>query len=109
MRTNLTRVLRIIQEFRKHDPELQTQAAQMFLEIALNEGRAVTEIAERIDVAGATASRNIHLLGHKHRSGRPGLGLVEQRVDPQDNRRSLVYLTKKGKLVAETLAGYIGD
>lgn len=106
---NVSRALRVIQEFRKHDPELQTQACQAFLQIAGQEGISIQELARLISTAGATASRNVALLGPRHRSGRAGLGLIEARTDPADNRVRRLYLTSRGRVLAETFRAITGE
>ena len=105
---NVSKVMRVIQEFRRHDPELQTQACQAFLIVAGQEGITIRELALLLGMSGATASRNVAMLGEKHRAGGPGLGLVVPRPDPADSRMKRVHLTPKGRTLAETLIAITG-
>ena len=61
------------------------------------EGKAgPDELARKMGVAPAVASRHISDLGDMDRYKRPGHGLVEQRMDIMDRRNRPVRLTPKG-------------
>jgi DNA-binding MarR family transcriptional regulator len=47
-------------------------------------------------VSQASVSRAIAALGELHRLGKPGYNLVETHEDPEERRRKIVFLSKKG-------------
>jgi DNA-binding MarR family transcriptional regulator len=99
----LDQARKMIVEFRKLDDVMPTQAAEMFLLIALEPGKRVSVYGEELGVAQSTASRNVQYLSDLHWKKRPGLGLVETTPDTFDARMKLVRLTAKGRRVAQAL------
>ena len=78
---------------------------RLFLGVALAEGSTVTELAEAADEAVSMASRTLAILGKHGRGTRPGLNWVEERPDPDGDRRvSVIYLTKGGNQVLNRAA-----
>ena len=65
------------------------------------QGMKQAELAERMDVAPISLTRQIDLLQAE--------GLVERRQDPQDRRCYRVFLTDAAAPVLETLQGLAGD
>jgi DNA-binding MarR family transcriptional regulator len=96
-------LMRVLEEFRKLDPDLPIQYALSFLTLATNEGLSLGELATRLGIAQSSASRNVAALSAWHSFGKPGLDLVEAREDPRERRRKLVTLTSKGHALVETL------
>ena len=105
----LGRVYRIIEEFRKLDPEIPSQAINAFLYIVLHEGCSVKDIGEALNLRQSSASRNVALLSKMHRLGKPGLGLIEAKEDPRDRRWKTVNLTARGRRFLEDLDIHIGE
>lgn len=107
------RMIQIINEFRKLDPELQAQAMMIYLKIVkhseLNEEISMKDIQHWSGLANSSISRNIALLGDVNRHGEPGLLLVKSYPDPLDRRRSLCKLTAKGKAVWQTISNLVGE
>lgn len=99
----LAQARKMIVEFRKLDDVMPTQAAEMFLLIALDPGKRVSVYGEELGVAQSTASRNVQYLSDLHWKKKPGLGLVETTTDTYDSRMKLVRLTPKGKRVADAI------
>jgi DNA-binding MarR family transcriptional regulator len=97
------RLLKVIDEFRKLDPDMQMPMAASFLLVALNEGISRTDVMDRLGVAGSTATRNLMGLMEQGRLGRPGHGLVDQKVNPEERRWRMHYLTPKGRLVLRSM------
>ncbi|MFD2261621.1 MarR family winged helix-turn-helix transcriptional regulator [Lacibacterium aquatile] len=95
--------MRVLEEFRKLDPDLPIQYALSFLTLASNEGLSLGELASRLDIAQSSASRNVAALSAWHSFGKPGLDLVEAKEDPRERRRKLVTLTPKGHELIERL------
>jgi DNA-binding MarR family transcriptional regulator len=93
-------VFRVIEEIRKYDPELPTQTANTLLYIILHEGTpscSMAGIAEALNLAQSSVSRNVSALSAVHRNRRPGMGLVETVIDPLERRRRIIRLTRKGR------------
>jgi DNA-binding MarR family transcriptional regulator len=76
-----------------------------FMLVASAEGKTVSELAKIAGVNLAKMSRSLADLSSVNRYGAPGLGLIEQRVDIQDNRFMRSRLTEKGR----TLVGQIAN
>jgi DNA-binding MarR family transcriptional regulator len=102
-RDEIAILMRILEEFRKLDPDLPIQYALSFLTLASNEGLSLGELATRLGIAQSSASRNVAALSEWHSFGKPGLDLVEAKEDPRERRRKLVTLTPKGHALVETL------
>ncbi|WP_105102009.1 MarR family winged helix-turn-helix transcriptional regulator [Microbulbifer pacificus] len=66
-----------------------------------NQGMKQAELAERMDVAPITLTRQIDLLQAE--------GLVERRPDPQDRRCFRIFLTEAAAPVLDTLHLLAGD
>ncbi len=99
----LSKLMRVLEEFRTLDPDLPIQYALSFLTLAQNEGLSMGALAQRLAIAQSSASRNIAALSDWHSFGKPGLGLVEAREDPRERRRKRVSLTAKGHAFAHRL------
>jgi DNA-binding MarR family transcriptional regulator len=94
-------VIRVLEEFRRFDPDMPIQYALSFLTIAQNEGLSMGDLAQRLGIAQSSASRNIAALSRWHSFGKAGHDLVEALEDPRERRRKIVSLTAKGhQLVA---------
>lgn len=103
MDKDLVRILNIIEEFRKLDPELPSQMGATFVLVAARPGITMKDMAEILGISQASCSRNVAALSKWHRLNKPGHDLVEAMEDPIERRRKIVKLTPKGKRVAETL------
>ena len=67
-------------------------------------GIDAAKLGEATDSSSSTISRNIRILGALHYDKqRPGLGLVSVELDPSDNRRRIVRVTKSGMELVRTL------
>lgn len=108
-RRRLTYVSRLIEGFRSADPEMPMQTAATLMIIALNEGCTLVDITERLGMASSSASRNVSYLSKVHRLGKPGLNLVETRVDVMDRRRKHHHLTPKGRALVTRLLETMED
>lgn len=102
-RRALNRLLRVLEQFRSLDSEMQMPQAVTLLTIALNEGISLSDLTERTQQATSSASRNVASLSALHRKGKPGHGLVVNREDPAERRRKQHLLTPKGKAFIEQL------
>jgi DNA-binding MarR family transcriptional regulator len=103
------RLILIIEEFRKLDPEMQAQTMMTLLLVAAKPGIQMKEMQERLGIARSTMSRNVAILSsHGYRAGYPGYALIEAREDPTDRKSKQVFLTAKGKRFLESIQSYLG-
>ena len=113
--TNLSRkeqraarkALAAIQLFRELDGDMQMPMAASFLLVALNDGVSRTEVMKALGVAGSTATRTLMGLMESGRLGRPGHGLIDQRVNPDERRWRMHSLTPSGRRFLKRLAKII--
>lgn len=96
-------LIKVIEEFRKLDAEMPMQTAAVFLNVVLNPGVTMKDLADRCGISQASTSRNIAALSKWHRLGKAGHDLVEAVEDPAERRRKIVNLTAKGKRVAASI------
>lgn len=95
--------LKMLEEFRKIEPDMPLQMAATFLTVANEEGITMKTLGERLGISQSSCSRNIAALSKFHRLNKPGHDLVCATEDPVERRRKIVKLTPKGKRVAEAL------
>lgn len=102
-REAISRTLRVLEQFRELDSEMQMPQAVTLLSIALNEGISLRELTERTSQAMSSASRNVASLSAVTRHDKAGHGLVVNREDPIDRRQKQHHLTAKGRRFIERL------
>lgn len=98
------KLLAAIQTFRELDGDMQMPMAASFLLVALNDGVSRREVMEELGVAGSTATRNLMGLMEAGRLGRPGHGVIDQRVNPDERRWRMHSLSPKGRRLMKRLA-----
>lgn len=103
----IVRALRLVRMFRTQSSDMPMQQADVLMTVADNPGVAMSDLATQLDLSQASISRNVAALSDLHRKGEAGLGLVEARVDPDDTRRRLLFLTQKGKMFVTLLVRQI--
>lgn len=99
-------LLRIIEEMRKFDSQLESQAIAIYFYVGLyggQEGITMQDIAEALDLAQSSVSRNVMKLSITNRYRVSGIDILEAYEDPIERRRKLVRLTPKGKRVWKSL------
>lgn len=99
-----TNKLNVLEEFRKIDPEMPIQMAVVFLNIASDEGLNMTELYKRSGISQSSVSRNVAALSKWHRLNKAGHDLVVTKEDPNERRRKVVFLTNKGRILADAIA-----
>lgn len=98
--------LKFIQGVSSLEPEMPLQQLHCLLVIAQSEeGLSLTDIAQKVGIGLATASRYIAALGKQNRHREEGLLLIESFEDPMERRKKVIRLTKKGKITVEKLVG----
>lgn len=100
----LSEAITIVRIFKQLDQYMTAQAMEIFLQVALDEGLSIVDIEKRLTVNRATASRSVQYFTDLYKPGQPGLGLMRTVKHPQDRRMKEVYLTSKGKTLAEVIA-----
>jgi len=96
-RTYINCQLEVLKELRQINPEIGIQTLSVFFLIAKEEGIGVMEIAEKLDISGASASRNVNLLSKDKKYGVKGFGLVVSDYDIHERRRKVVTLSPAGR------------
>ena len=94
--------------FRVFDPtHFYLHHVLVFLVVATADPAPVTyeEVMEELDLNNSSVSRTLNALSDLHRSGEPGLGLVDIDRDrrPGQGRRYVARLTSKGKALAKQI------
>ena len=85
------------------DDAMPIQQLAVFLAIARREGLSIAELAKALGLGRSSASRNVAALGDLHWQKKPGLYLVEDRIDPMELRKKQIYLTPKGRRLLEQI------
>ena len=99
-------LLKIIEEMRTFDSQLEAQAISVFFYVGVyggKEGIKMQTIADETGIAQSSISRNANKLSEINRQKRAGIGLLQIFPDPIERRRRLVRLTAKGRRVFQTL------
>ena len=94
--------LSVLQRFQSLNSEFPLQYAVCLLEIALNEGLSLTDLATKTNMALSTVSRIVGALSTQRQQGIP-YQLVEARVNPNNRRQKEIYLTSQGRSFVKTL------
>jgi DNA-binding MarR family transcriptional regulator len=102
MEKTTSKLLSLLREFQKIDPEFPLQYAVCLVEIHLDEGLSLTHLAEKTGMALSTVSRIIGALSKHRQKGAP-YGLVKVAVSRAERRRKELSLTAKGKAIMHTL------
>lgn len=98
----LQKIQKTLQELGTIDPEFPLSWASVFIDIAMNEGCALKDIAERTDISMSVMSRTVGALSNYRRMGKP-YGLVVVKMAKDDRRRKELFLSAKGKKLIDAL------
>lgn len=104
-----SKVIRLFEEFRKFDSGMPIQTAITFCMVANNEGISMKELQEKMGYSQSSCHRNVTALCKYDRFNKPAHDLLYKADDPMEHRRKLVFMTPKGKRVAETLKSIVGE
>lgn len=97
---SLSRIVRIIAEFRRMSPGLPATYIDAFLAVALNPGHGPTEYARMVGTSQPIMSRTLLEIGEQARLRDEPLHLVVSRRHPESRRQIQYYLTAKGYALA---------
>src|SRR5688572_443395 len=92
----------ILEDLTGIDPEFPIQWALVFTRIAQEEGSSLKDIAEKTGISMSVMSRTIGALSNARRMGKP-YGLVIVRHARDDRRRKELFLSPRGKKLAEVI------
>lgn len=110
MSLELVKAIRLIEEFRKLDSEMQAQTMLTLLYIAQRNDQqipvTVKEVGEFLGITSASASRNIAALSKFSRHNKAGHDLINTYENPERRIEKFIELTPKGKRVTETIKEY---
>ena len=98
-------VIRVLEEFKKIDPDITLPSMLAFLYAAEQDNRSGNQygIDQRLNMSGATASRAIaHWLDYK-RPRVAGHNMMESTPDPEDRRFKMITLNRRGLLFIEKI------
>lgn len=87
-----------------HEMPLQ-QARCLFVIAQSEEGMSLSDIAKKVGIGLATASRYISALGKINRKKEDGLQLIESFEDPMERRKKIIRLTPKGRIAVRKITG----
>ena len=105
----LRKLQKAVDAMRLLDPTMPLQTLTAFLLIAFEEGQSITQIGNKIGISQSSTSRNISSLSSWSWKKTKGLELIEYRQDPMNLAVKNVYLTNKGKRLAEIMAGSLKE
>ena len=81
----------------------------VFLTVALDEGKSVGSYARALGIKNRlTMSRFLKHIGRKGRNGNDGLELVTSRPDPSVYQGTQIFLTAKGRTIADQISRELG-
>jgi DNA-binding MarR family transcriptional regulator len=99
----LTELLRRVEALRDVRGEMPLQMVSVFLVIAMKPGILQRDLPEMVKLSQSSVSRNIQALCATDSQGKPGLGLVEQRIGSLGGRTPALHPTRAGKELASRL------
>ena len=96
-------LLRVLHMFMKLDSsqEVPLQSMAVFWYVATYQNCSKKDIEDHFKMSKASTSRITDYISRYHRLGKPGLGLISKEQDPNDKRKTLLKLTRKGKDLIE--------
>lgn len=99
----LAKMMGALEPFRTIRPTMPLQYVYSFLLVALDEGLGVNEYAKKAGVSPSVMSRHLLDIGERSRYMEEGFGLVTYRQNPMELRKHEVFLTPKGRALANNI------
>jgi len=107
MSLKLNRLMRVVEEFRKLDPEMPAQTILAFLFIAERNAAevpvTVKDVGDYLGLSSASASRNVAALSKISRHRTSGHDLIMAYENPERRIEKFIKLTPKGKRVIDSI------
>lgn len=95
-------------------PEINASLINAFLGAAISQPTnpeetppTIIELARFLETPYNSMSRHCRYLSDIERPGKEGAGLVEVRMNPDNRREKLVYLTPQGEVLRDKLLGLL--
>lgn len=108
MNGRLNKILTLLRELQKIDPEFPLQYAICLCEIAMDEGLSLTALSQRAGMPLSTVSRIVGALAQNRQRGIP-YNLVRVAHSAAERRKKELCLTALGKAVIGGLSGIIDN
>ena len=110
-RKPLRALLAALMPISDRDSHIPLAWIKTLLLVALDEGKGVAHYARAANVHRAIMSKFLHCIADKKglHYDKPGLGLVEVKIDPVRADRRQVFLTKEGHAVVATIIACLGS
>ena len=88
-------------------PQIRISQIEMLCQVGINEPMSLSDLGHKCDISISGISRAMDVLGTKGRKDGKGTALgwieIEDKVD--DDRTKQLWLSRKGRVVMETLLG----
>ena len=81
--------------------QVPLQSMAVFWYVATYQNCSKKDIEDHFKMSKASSSRITDYISRYHRLGKSGLGLISKEQDPNDKRKTLLKLTRKGKDLIE--------
>lgn len=109
-RRPLSALLAALKPISDRDSHIPVAWIKTLLLVALDEGKGVAHYSRAAKVHRTIMSRYLHCIGDKkRRDDKPGLGLVEVKIDPVRADRRQVFLTEEGHAVVAAIIAQFGS
>jgi hypothetical protein len=109
-RRPLHALLAALKPISDRDSNIPAAWIKTLLLVALDEGKGVAHYSRAAKVHRTIMSRYLHCIGDKkRRDDKPGLGLVEVKIDPVRADRRQVFLTEKGHAAVAAIIAQFGS
>ena len=106
MPLSTTDAIRILSGIQRIDPEMPLQQALCLFVIAeAEDGLSLTDLAKKVGIGLATASRYVGALGKMNRRHTEGLNFIESHEDPMERRKKVIKITIRGKNALRRILG----
>ena len=102
-------LLKALKPFRELNSTMPLQYVTAFLQVAIAEGRTVTEYAKILGTSQSLMTRHLADLGEINRYHEAGYDLVQAKTDPMDRRNKRNHLTAKGQRLVGQLLGALAE
>lgn len=98
--------LKLLYGIQKVDPEMPLQQVMCLFVIAQEkEGISLTDLANKVGIGLASASRYVGALGKINRHREEGFNFIEAYEDPMERRKKIIRVTTKGKIAIRKMLG----
>lgn len=107
-RRRIQELREIVRLFQEKNENMPVQVLNVFLTVALNEGKSMREMMQYADIdSQSTISRHLIDLGPRNRYKKEGYKLVQQKIDPMEMRKKQYTLTSRGRKLLSTVLDHL--